>query len=203
VLVVDDCIDMTQSLSLLLQMWGHEAWIAYDGDKALQIIHSGLPDVVLLDIGLPRTDGWAVGRRLRQLPGSQGVLVVAMSGYGRQQDRRWSRVEGCDFHLTKPFDVHLLESLLKMYQGSTDSLSPEDLSRQLTSLAAAAEVVEAIDDASLQLRRGWNLVRWHYQAIPWGVRFFHVDADGQEDGEVTHVLQGLANGHSLRSVSPG
>jgi CheY-like chemotaxis protein len=109
VLVVDDNVDSAQSMSLLLELEGYRVECAYDGEEALQRAAAFRPDVVLLDLGLPRLSGYEVARRLRgeieagaTLP--QEVLLVAVSGYGRERDRRAAREAGFDLHLTKPAD---------------------------------------------------------------------------------------------------
>lgn len=111
-LVVDDNQDSAQSLALLLETAGHEVHIAYDGVSALAEARSFHPDIVLLDIGLPGMDGYEVARRLRQEPGMGKLLIVAVSGYGRAEDRRRSRKEGFNAHLTKPVDLDALHALV-------------------------------------------------------------------------------------------
>jgi CheY-like chemotaxis protein len=112
VLVVDDCHDTTESLSMLLRLWGHIPYLAHDGPTALReaAVHS--PDVVLLDIGLPGMNGWDVARKLRNQPGTEKALLVAMSGYGSNRDQMNSRDAGCDLHLLKPVAPDLLQRLL-------------------------------------------------------------------------------------------
>jgi two-component system, chemotaxis family, CheB/CheR fusion protein len=112
VLVVDDCHDTTDSLAILLRIWGQECVVAHDGPSALREVAVQGPDVILLDIGLPGMDGWEVARRLRQMPNTEGALLVAMTGYGSAQDRIQSEEVGCDLHLLKPVDPGLLENLL-------------------------------------------------------------------------------------------
>lgn len=109
VLVVDDNVDSAQSMSLLLGLEGYRVECAYDGEQALQRAVAFAPDVVLLDLGLPRFSGYEVARRLRgeieagtTLP--DDVLLVAVSGYGRERDRQAAREAGFDLHLTKPAD---------------------------------------------------------------------------------------------------
>ena len=103
VLVVDDNVDGAESLALLLRLDGHEVRLAHDGPSALAAAPAFRPEVILLDIGLPGgMDGYQVARRLRQLPGLGEAFLVALTGYGQEEDRRRSREAGCDAHLVKP-----------------------------------------------------------------------------------------------------
>jgi two-component system CheB/CheR fusion protein len=108
--VVDDNKDGAESLALLLRMWGHEPFLAFDGAAALKLIETERPDLVLLDIGLPRLDGYEVARRIRAA-GPHPVLV-AMTGYGQEEDRRKSRAAGFDHHLTKPVEPDALQAVI-------------------------------------------------------------------------------------------
>jgi CheY-like chemotaxis protein len=113
VLIVDDVIDAAMSLALLLRLWGHEARTAHDGATALEVARAFRPEVVLLDIGLPGgLDGFQVGRRLRAEPGLGEVLLVALTGYGQEEDRRRSQAAGFDHFLVKPVGPAELERLL-------------------------------------------------------------------------------------------
>ena len=112
ILVVDDNASAAEMLALLLQMDGYEVRVAHEGLAALQMARTYQPDVVLLDIGLPGMDGYEVARRLREQPGSEDVLLIAMTGYGSDEDRRRSRNSGCDHHLLKPVAHQDLQALL-------------------------------------------------------------------------------------------
>lgn len=112
ILIVDDCLDTTASWGLLLRAWGHEVTIAHTGPEALQLAEQRPPDVILLDIGLPGMNGWEVAQRLRRIPGLEHAVLIAVSGYGREEDQLRSREAGCDLHLCKPVDLNLLEQLL-------------------------------------------------------------------------------------------
>lgn len=112
VLVVDDNIDAAQSVAMLLQALGHDARLAHDGVQAMKAALEYRPDVVLLDIGLPLVDGFAVAKRLRQEPALGDVVLVALTGYGQESDRQQSREAGFDHHLVKPVDFAKIESIL-------------------------------------------------------------------------------------------
>ncbi|MDI3290832.1 response regulator [Polyangium sp. 15x6] len=113
VLVVDDNRDSAETLSLLLEMLGHEVERAHDGPSALAAARAVRPTVVFLDLGLPGMDGYEVARQLRREPWGHEVLLVALSGYGRDEDRERSRAAGCDLHLTKPPDFEAVRQLLQ------------------------------------------------------------------------------------------
>jgi hypothetical protein len=102
VVVVDDNEDAAQSMAMLLRTVGHDVHIEHDGTAALERLTAHLPDIVLLDIGLPGLDGYEVARRLREHPGGNGVRIYAMTGYGQEEDRRRSLAAGFDGHLVKP-----------------------------------------------------------------------------------------------------
>ena len=112
VLIVEDNADQASILYVLVQLLGHEARCASDGNEAMQIARALRPDLVLLDIGLPGIDGFQVARRLRAELGAS-VRIIAISAYGSDRDREQSQDAGCDLHLTKPADPRFLESLLK------------------------------------------------------------------------------------------
>jgi CheY-like chemotaxis protein len=111
VLVVDDNVDSAESLAVLLEMAGHQVRTAHDGPSALAMAREYKPEIVLLDIGLPAgMDGYEVARRLRPDAGAGGVVLVALTGFGQDEDRRRAAQAGFDHHLVKPVDVgHLTE----------------------------------------------------------------------------------------------
>jgi signal transduction histidine kinase len=113
VLVVDDNGDAAESLALLLRLAGHEARVAHDGPGALKEAEAFPPDAVLLDIGLPGMDGYEVARRLRRLEGARSATLVAVTGYGQDDDLRRSKEAGFDHHLIKPVDPSTLYDLLR------------------------------------------------------------------------------------------
>ena len=112
VLVVDDDADTADSLVLLLTLWGCRAAAAYDGRTAAGQALASRPDVVVLDLGLPGLDGYEVARRLRVAPGLEKVRLIAVSGFGREEDRARSRAAGFDHHLLKPVEPEVLRDLL-------------------------------------------------------------------------------------------
>jgi CheY-like chemotaxis protein len=113
VLVVEDNRDGAQSMVTLLHRFGHDARAAFDGPAAVEEALRELPDVVLLDIGLPKMDGFEVARRLRVLPAAKRPFLIAVTGYGTEADRLRFEQAGIDMHLLKPVDINELAALLK------------------------------------------------------------------------------------------
>jgi CheY-like chemotaxis protein len=111
-LVVDDNKDAAESMSMLLEMWGHEVAYAYDGPSALQMAQQWQPEAVFLDIGLPGMDGYEVAERLRALPQAKNAVLIAITGYGQEDDRLRSRRAGIDHHLVKPVAPDTLRTLI-------------------------------------------------------------------------------------------
>jgi signal transduction histidine kinase len=112
VLVVDDNRDAADSLGMLLEFLGADAHVVYDGPSALQALHIYRPAVVFLDIGMPGMDGHEVARQMRQVSEFRDVMLVAMTGWGQEEDRRRSRAAGFDHHLVKPVGADALQALL-------------------------------------------------------------------------------------------
>ncbi len=112
ILVVDDNVDAAVSLATMLQMMGHETETAHEGLSALESAARWRPDVVLLDIGMPRISGYEVAARIRQFPWGEGMSLVALTGWGQEEDRRRSREAGFDHHLVKPVHPETLARLL-------------------------------------------------------------------------------------------
>jgi CheY-like chemotaxis protein/two-component sensor histidine kinase len=112
ILVVDDNEDSADSLAILLQMTGHEVFIAHDGHSALDAAEQHRPGVALLDIGLPSLNGYDVCRRIRQEPWGKTMVLIALTGWGQDEDRRRSQEAGFDGHLVKPVDHTRLLTLL-------------------------------------------------------------------------------------------
>jgi len=112
VLIVDDNQDGAESLAVLLQLGGHETHTAHDGQQAIEDAERLRPDIVLLDIGLPRLNGYEVCRRIREQPWGKELSMVAVTGWGQQEDRRRSQEAGFDTHIVKPVEPEALMDLL-------------------------------------------------------------------------------------------
>ncbi|MGZ5162348.1 MAG: hybrid sensor histidine kinase/response regulator [Burkholderiales bacterium] len=113
IVVIDDNQDAAESLAMLLRLKGHDVQIAYDGPSGLALALDGAPDCVLVDIGLPGMDGYEVAKRLRSRDGNGRTLLIALTGYGQQEDRARSRQAGFDHHLVKPVAQNVLEDVLR------------------------------------------------------------------------------------------
>jgi CheY-like chemotaxis protein len=112
VLIVDDNEDGAESLALLLELGGHETHKAHDGEQAIEATERLRPDAVLLDIGLPGMNGYEVCRRIRERPWGKDVFLVALTGWGQEEDRQRSEEAGFDEHMVKPADHDVLMNLL-------------------------------------------------------------------------------------------
>ena len=120
VLVVDDNRDSADSLAELLRMAGHETHTAYDGFEAMEAAAKFRPEVILLDLGLPKLNGYAVARRIREQESNDGVTLVALTGWGQEEDRRRSEEAGFDAHMVKPVEYGALLKILAELEGSSD-----------------------------------------------------------------------------------
>lgn len=141
ILVVDDNIDAADSLTLLLQTWGHEVRCAYDGQAGLDAACDMKPDLVLLDLAMPRIDGFELARRLRAQPGGYAVGLIAMSGLGREVDRQRGQDAGLDAHLVKPVDPRHLRQVIDAWEGRT------------TAQGGALDAAPALADSAAQAQR--------------------------------------------------
>jgi len=124
VLVVEDHDDTRETLGMLLKFWGYRIRAVRCGAEALDHATNVCPSVVLLDVAMPRMDGWELARRLRRLPGMAEVLMIAISGYDREEHRRHSLEAGCDLHLVKPVDPMVLQQLLSRVEVLSNVARP-------------------------------------------------------------------------------
>ena len=102
VLVVDDSRDGAESLGMMLELSGHQVALAHDGLEAIERAEQFRPEVILMDVGMPRLNGLEATRRIRQEPWGKTVTIIALTGWGQDDDRVQSREAGCDGHLVKP-----------------------------------------------------------------------------------------------------
>ncbi len=111
-LVVDDNKDAATMLAMMLQVLGNEVFQAHDGLEALAAAERLRPDVILMDIGMPRLNGYDAARRIRQQPWGQQMMIIALTGWGQEQDRKQSREAGFDHHLVKPAEPAVILKLI-------------------------------------------------------------------------------------------
>lgn len=112
VLVVDDNVDAADSFAMLLQLNGQDAQVAYEGPAALVLAEQEPPDIVFLDLGMPKMDGYEVARAFRSHPALKGVTLVALTGWGQPEDRQRTKDAGFDYHLVKPVEAESLYKLM-------------------------------------------------------------------------------------------
>jgi PAS domain S-box-containing protein len=125
ILVADDNRDSAEMLATSLELQGHDVATAHDGEHAIALVETFQPDVAFLDLGMPKVDGYSAARRIREEPWGRRVLLVAVTGWGQDEDKRRSRQAGFDAHLVKPVDLAEIETLLG---GLSDGLALDALS---------------------------------------------------------------------------
>ena len=112
ILIIEDNVDSADTMQMLLSISGYDARTAYDGDSALEVAREFKPEVVLCDIGLPGRDGYQVARALRELTETRDALLVALTGYGHDEDRQRATDAGFDAFQVKPVEPDALQALL-------------------------------------------------------------------------------------------
>ena len=112
ILVVDDNADSALSLAMMLSMMGHDTRTAHDGEEAVATAEAFRPQVVLLDIGLPKLNGYEVAQRIRQQEWGTSMFLVAVTGWGQDEDRRRSEDVGMNLHMVKPVEPSALDRML-------------------------------------------------------------------------------------------
>jgi PAS domain S-box-containing protein len=119
-LVVDDNQDSAASMAMMLQLLGNEVRTAHDGHEAVELAEKLRPQVVLMDIGMPNLNGYEATRRIREQPWGRDMIIIALTGWGQDEDRARSKEAGCDGHLVKPVNLSDLEKLLAELQVSSE-----------------------------------------------------------------------------------
>ena len=117
ILIAEDNQDSADSLKMLLEALGYEAHLAHDGESAVRAADSLRPDAILMDIGLPGLSGYDAAQRIRANRPGNAVMIIALTGWGQESDRKRSAEAGIDHHMVKPLDLAVLQRLL-------DSLRP-------------------------------------------------------------------------------
>jgi CheY-like chemotaxis protein len=113
ILVADDNPDSAATLSFMLEALGNEVRVAHDGEQAVEIAASFRPDAILLDIGMPRLNGYDACEKIRRHPWGADAFIVALTGWGQDEDRNRSRAAGFDRHLVKPVEPATIEKLIQ------------------------------------------------------------------------------------------
>jgi CheY-like chemotaxis protein len=121
ILVVDDNEDAAEGLADYLRALGHQVRLAYDGATALDEARRHRPELVFLDIAMPRMDGYELARRLRAEQELSSCVLVALTGFGQESDRQLAREAGFDHHLVKPIDIEKVRKVLETRASSTRS----------------------------------------------------------------------------------
>ncbi|HYE86239.1 MAG TPA: PAS domain S-box protein [Vicinamibacterales bacterium] len=121
VLVVDDNTDAAESLAILMGAYGHEVRVASSGAAALELVKTFVPDIAFLDIGMPTMDGYELARRLRAQPALKDIVLVALTGWGQQEDRRRSAEAGFAHHVVKPPEPEALAALIDSVRTTRDN----------------------------------------------------------------------------------
>ena len=119
ILVVDDGHDAADSLGMVLRMFGADSSVVYDGESALEAIRTNPPDIVLLDLTMPGMDGYEVAQRIRIQPEFDNVRLIALTGWGNDEERRRSEAAGFSEHWVKPVPAATLRSLVKNTIGKS------------------------------------------------------------------------------------
>ena len=115
ILVVDDNHDSADTLSMLLQLTGNQTQVAFDGVEAVEAATSFRPDVILMDLGMPRLNGYEAARKIREQPWGKCMVLVALTGWGQDEDRKKTAEAGFDGHLVKPVEFVELTKLLASF----------------------------------------------------------------------------------------
>jgi PAS domain S-box-containing protein len=118
ILVVDDNLDSAVSMAMMLELLENEVRTAHDGGEAIELAEQFRPQVILMDIGMPKINGYEATRRIREQPWGRGMAIIALTGWGQDTDRAKSKEAGCDAHLVKPVNLPDLEQLLAEFQES-------------------------------------------------------------------------------------
>jgi phosphotransferase system HPr (HPr) family protein len=163
ILVVDDYNDTVESMAMWLKQYGHDVHVARDGYQAIEMARRQRPNYVLLDLGLPRLDGYQVASRLRQEMSAPPV-IIAITGHGREEDRQRALAAGCDHHFLKPFDHSALIRLLSASVTQPDSSlgqvpSPGWIAASNGPTRTVRRQVDVINILGLHLRAADKFVR--------------------------------------------
>ena len=113
---MDDNQDAAVSLATILEERGHDVRTAFDGEQAIRVAKEHVPDIIFMDLGMPKMDGFSATRQIRALPARRRPAVVAVTGWGQEADRQRTRAAGFDEHLVKPVSMDSLERVLREFE---------------------------------------------------------------------------------------
>ena len=147
ILVVDDNRDAADSLAKLIHSFGHDAKAVYGGNEALEETATFLPDMALVDIGMPDIDGYETVRQLREKRGNVHLIVVAVTAWSRDEDKRRAYESGFDLHIAKPMSVEKLKELLERGAGVASVHNPESVERGFADVKA----LRGLDNCSVHV----------------------------------------------------
>jgi DNA-binding response OmpR family regulator len=147
ILIADDDRDIAESFAVLLELDGHECVVASDGEVAFRLFEQMEPDVVLLDIAMPRSSGHDVARRIRSLARERPVLLIAVTGWARESDKARSFAAGFDHHFSKPVDYAELAALLRVTARAGVSRAARSLASG-TKVAAGQSIADWVTNTS-------------------------------------------------------
>jgi len=125
VLIIDDNVDLVKILEIAFKTWGHEVRVAHDGFIGLEIAHEFVPDVAIIDIGMPGMDGYSLCKILKRDPKLRNTIFIAETGWGSPEHRRLSKEAGFVYHLVKPFKLCSLQQLMNdNMSGKSNEITP-------------------------------------------------------------------------------
>ena len=194
VLVVDDNRDSADTMTALLRAWGHDVRTLYEGQSVVSMVDEYQPDVVLLDIGLPKINGYDLARQLRQSEDSRRIVLVAFTGYGQDDDRRRVREAGFDHHLLKPLEPEALEKIIDSVPAHAPSAA-SDQRDEVARRAAAADAATAPPSETASIRLADDRAR----QVPR--RILIADDSAAVRDSLARLLEDM--GHQVRGAQDG
>ena len=154
ILVVDDSEDAARSMAKLLKLVGNDVRTVHDGIEAVAAAEEFRPEIILMDIGMPRLNGYEATRRIRQRPWGRSVRIIAVSGWGQENDKVRSQEAGCDGHLVKPVR---LPDLVELLAGLRQPTAQNSRCQNCKSIASGVAMISGRIGSSARVRR---LILW-------------------------------------------
>jgi PAS domain S-box-containing protein len=205
ILVVDDNKDAAISVGMMLKLLGHQTLTVHDGLAAVESAEKFRPDIILLDIGLPKLNGYDACRLIREQPWSKGMEVVAVTGWGQEEDRRRSREAGFDHHLVKPIELDSLRGLLACHVARPPSIGNMDGNTMRDKTSLRILVVDDRRDAIFMLQTLLSAAGHDVRTASDGLTALTVAMDYQPDVAVLDIglpgMSGLEVAKRIRQQS--